>query len=300
MEAAAVLTRLVQYLAVSTVGGASLFFWYGFSPGEAKWPRRLVQIAAAAGVLGVAGWLMAKAAEFGSGPADAVDPAQVWAVAWDTSFGRAALARAGLLGVALALSLAPRPRPRLWMGLAALGLAASATFAWTGHGATDDGWAGGVHSGADVLHLLAATVWIGALLGLSGLLIELRRRRDGSAVSLAAEALNSFSRIGVAVVAVIAGTGLVNSWFLVGPDAVGSLLTTTYGQLLVAKLTLFIGMLALAAANRYRHTSRLEARAADAPALLAVAVSVGAETLAAGAVLLLVAWMGTLPPPAHG
>jgi putative copper resistance protein D len=281
MDTVAALTRLVQYLAVSAVGGSSLFFWYGHRPGESRWPRRLVRVAAAMGVLGVVGWLMNKAAEFGTGPADAGDPAQVWAVAWDTPFGRAALARAGLLAVALAVSLAPRPTPRRWIVLGALGLAASATFAWTGHGATDDGWAGVVHLGADVLHLLAATIWIGALLGLSGLLIELRRRGDGSVVSLAAEALNSFSRIGVAVVAVIAGTGLVNSWFLVGPDAVGSLLTTTYGQFLVAKLALFVGMLALAAANRYRHTPRLEARAA-------------------GAVLLLVAWMGTLPPPAHG
>ncbi|MDB5442963.1 MAG: copD [Phenylobacterium sp.] len=304
MDTVAALARLVQYLAVSAVGGSSLFFRYGFPPGAARWPRRLVRVAAVAGVLGVAGWLMRKAAEFGSGPADAFDPAQVWAVTWDTSFGRAALLRAVLLGAALALSLIPRHGRTPWTTLGVLGLAASATFAWTGHGAADDGRAGAIHLTADVFHLLSAAIWVGALLALSGLLVGLRRRDDPAAGRTAADALNSFSRIGVAVVVVIAGTGLVNSWFLVGPDGVASLLTSPYGQLLAAKLALFMLMLGLAAANRYRHTPRIEAGAqtggASTPAVRAAVNSVVAETVAAGALLLLVAWLGTLAPPAHG
>jgi putative copper resistance protein D len=45
------------------------------------------------------------------------------------------------------------------------------------------------------------------------------------------------------------GTGLINSWFLVG--SVSSLLRTSYGQILLVKLALFAGMLSLAVANRF-------------------------------------------------
>jgi putative copper export protein len=44
-------------------------------------------------------------------------------------------------------------------------------------------------------------------------------------------------------------THLINSWFLVG--SVSSLLTTLYGQILLAKVAFFAAMLALAAANRF-------------------------------------------------
>lgn len=63
--------------------------------------------------------------------------------------------------------------------------------------------------------------------------------------------------MGYAAVATLVGTGLVNSWLLVG--SVSSLLHTTYGQILMAKLAFFAGMLALAAANRFWLVPALEA-----------------------------------------
>jgi copper resistance protein D len=58
-----------------------------------------------------------------------------------------------------------------------------------------------------------------------------------------------FSSMGYVAVATLVASGLINSWFLVG--SVSSLLTTLYGQILLAKLGLFGAMLALAAANRF-------------------------------------------------
>jgi len=55
--------------------------------------------------------------------------------------------------------------------------------------------------------------------------------------------------MGYVAVATLIGTGLVNSWYLV--RNVTALLTTQYGQLLLAKLALFAGMLSLAAINRF-------------------------------------------------
>src|SRR5258706_10474844 len=143
--AAVILTRLIQYLAVSVVGGASLFFVYG-APSDlaSAGARRFVRLAAGLGVLGVAGGLMTQAAQLGEGPADALKAGAVWDVTAGTGFGRAALARAALLAMALAVSFSPtRPRVR-WSLIAALGLAASASFGWTGHGNADDGVAGAI------------------------------------------------------------------------------------------------------------------------------------------------------------
>jgi copper resistance protein D len=55
--------------------------------------------------------------------------------------------------------------------------------------------------------------------------------------------------MGYVAVATLIGSGLINSWFLVG--SVSSLLQTPYGQILLGKLGLFAAMLVLAAANRF-------------------------------------------------
>jgi putative copper resistance protein D len=55
--------------------------------------------------------------------------------------------------------------------------------------------------------------------------------------------------MGYIAVAVLVGSGLVNSWFLVG--SLSRLTETPYGQLLIMKLCLFAGMVVLAAWNRF-------------------------------------------------
>jgi len=97
------------------------------------------------------------------------------------------------------------------------------------------------------------------------------------------------------------GSGLINSWFMVGINRVADLWTTPYGKVLIGKLVVFLGMLALAASNRYFLTPRLgQAMKTDSSrsdALSALRRSILLETLAALVVLGLVAWLGTLAPP---
>jgi putative copper resistance protein D len=274
LDGALVVTRFVQYAAASLAGGAALFALYGRGPARlGAW----VRAAAIVGALATLGWLMAQAGTLGDGAADAFNPARVWTVAAATGFGRAALARTALFALAA-----------IWPGraAAAFGLLAAASFAWTGHGAMDDGVKGLLHQGADVVHLVAAAVWIGALGALSLLALE----RDAHL----ADAMRAFSGLGAWVVAAILASGLVNGALLVGLSGVAHLPESRYGQLLIVKLALFAGMLGLAAHNRWRVTPRLafaSSRAALAPVLT--------ETLFAVAVLAAVAWMGTLPPPIH-
>ena len=105
--------------------------------------------------------------------------------------------------------------------------------------------------------------------------------------------------IGLAV-AVLLGSGLANSWFLIGPDHLGALATSFYGRLLVAKVLLFGVMLAFAAHNRFRLTPRLAA-SLDTPdrqaAIGALRRSVILETLAGIGVLAIVAALGAMAPP---
>jgi putative copper resistance protein D len=284
VTAALVLARLLQFLAAAAVGGAALFALYGLRGApRPRWMRWILLLAAATGALAALAWLMAQASVLFGDPAQAFEPAAVWSVVADTGFGVAAALRLALFLLAAILC---RFFPRPLVPLAVIGALTAASFAWTGHGAAGDGAAGAVHAAADVLHLLAASIWIGALF----VLAPLTAGRDRQA---AHAALAAFSGIGPAVVAVLVLTGLVNSWFLVGPDHLPDLLSTAYGRLLSLKLVLFAAMLGLAALNRLVLTPRLAAPSHPR----ALRASVLTETLIGVLVLLLVAWLGTLPPP---
>ncbi|MFD1829043.1 copper resistance CopC/CopD family protein [Streptomyces desertarenae] len=95
-------------------------------------------------------------------------------------------------------------------------------------------------------HLVAAAVWLGGLASLLSLL------RWGPAVP--AGAVRRFSRLALGAVAVLAATGLYQSWRQVGTWS--ALVSTPYGRLLLAKTALVVLML-LAARHSRRWTSRL-------------------------------------------
>ena len=68
-----------------------------------------------------------------------------------------------------------------WLGVVtiAAGLALSA-LAWTGHGAAGEGAIGWAHLLADILHLIAAGAWVGALIGLMLLVVRPAKRVDAA------------------------------------------------------------------------------------------------------------------------
>ena len=150
---------------------------------------------------------------------------------------------------------------------------------------------------ADIIHAVAAASWLGALAALTILLLR-RTAPDDPAIH---RALHGFAGLGTLAVGLLVLTGLVNSWFLVGPAQIAELGTSLYGQLLIAKLVLFALMLALAAGNRFRLTPVLGAvlMSGEDPrqALQRLRRSVVAEALAGAVLLAIVAGMGTLAPP---
>ena len=231
-----------------------------------------------------------------------VDRASVGMMISETPMGNAWAVRMAALLATLTIAIAVgRGKAPAWLVLVSLGSAtALASLAWTGHGAASDGVAGTRHLIADIVHLLASGAWIGALAALGALLFRSARAMSDDHIRLTHRALNGFSLIGTLIVALIVLSGLVNSWMLVGPEHLLSMRSTLYGQLLIAKLLLFGGMVGLAAANRFRLTPAFGhaiARGGTLPAISQLRLSVICETSAALIILGLVAWLGTLEPP---
>ena len=231
-----------------------------------------------------------------------VDRASVNMMISETPMGSAWQARIAALFLTLyiAIAMGGRKTP-VWLVLVSLGSgAALASLAWTGHGAASEGIAGTRHLIADIVHLIAAGAWIGALAGLGALLFRPAKTMSQDHLQITHRALEGFSIVGTVIVALIVISGLVNSWILVGPEHLLSMGSTLYGQLLIAKLVLFGAMLGLAAANRFRLTPALDQAVKGGgplPAISRLRLSIIYETFAAFVILGLVAWLGTLEPP---
>src|SRR5205823_4797274 len=102
-----------------------------------------------------------------------------------------------------------------------------ATLAWAGHAAAGEGEDRWLQLAADVVHLLAAGAWVGALPAL----VLVLRSED---IPDAARTTQRFSTLGIVSVGALAGSGFVNAWYLVGN--LPALIATPYGQILLFKL----------------------------------------------------------------
>lgn len=290
--------RWVQYLSAVAALGLPVF---------QTWLRRDLRsaprnrIAAAAGMVlavGAVGGLVAQTAMMAGGWTAGLDPAALGYVVQSTSLGMAHVIRAGLAAIgALVLLLGPANRPGATLSIVAFA-GAVASFAWSGHGAATEGEGGLVHLAADIAHLLAAAVWLGALVGFS-LLLNKPRSQDMEAT---ARALGGFAALGTGAVAVLAVTGVVNAGFLTGADGLGRIPGSTWGVLLIVKLALFALMLGLAAHNRFSLAPALSRAVAGSVGtedlVRQLRASVGLEMLAGVALLGVVAAMGLQMPPA--
>lgn len=307
VEPAVVIVRLLQYTGAVILMGSSLFFLYALpksgaaSAARLRWARPLLVSAAAllAGssllAIGVQASLFA-----GSFSAGFTGEA-IGAVISFMDLGKAALLRSFVAALAVATLLVLPPGRASWTVAAALGVVATASLPWMGHGAVTEGSVGLIHLTSAIVHALAAAIWIGALTAF--VLLVLNRTAGPGEYAALHTALRRFSGVGSVVVAALILTGLISGWILVGLDELPTLLTTPYGRLLSAKLVLFAAMLALAAANRFRLAPSFGRSLGDqlqtGPSMRALQRSVALEAALAFAVLILVAWLGTLAPPAE-
>jgi copper transport protein len=203
---------------------------------------------------------------------------EVWRAGWETAYGLTALtAEAAMLAALLALTAPLRlARALTLVGLVGIGLALSLS----GHAGTVAPRS--LTRSAVFLHGVCVALWIGALIPLVVAI------RAGESAALA-----RFSRLIPLALAILLATGAL--LMLVQLDHIDALWTTRYGLVLSAKLALVAALLALAAANRYVLTPRLQAGATARP----LATSIRIELALALVILALVtSWRFTPPPRA--
>ncbi|CAM5324356.1 MULTISPECIES: copper resistance CopC/CopD family protein [Streptomyces] len=162
----------------------------------------------------------------------------------------------------------PKHRKDLTFGLAvggtivAVGLAA--TWAMAEHAST--GLQTAVAMPVDALHLLAVAAWLG---GLAALLVSLYK-----GPSVARAGVRRFSRLAFGSVLVVVATGVYQSWRQVGTWR--ALTDTSYGRLLLIKVTLVVVLVGVAWFSR-RWTARLGEGPAPEAEAAAVLESVSAR-----------------------
>ncbi|NNM77786.1 copper homeostasis membrane protein CopD [Sphingomonas sp. ID1715] len=300
------IVRFGLYLDLMILFGAPLFGIYSPQPADHRRAalhtlRALYAGAALVGLLLSALALAALTASMSGVPLLEVDWSAAAMLVRETSIGWAWLVRIAALGLFIIVVALSHPMRGPSAGLLTLlGGVALATLAWTGHGAMDEGLTGIVHVSADIFHLLAAGAWIAAIFALGTLLVRAHRSMSRDQAEYLHRALARFAAVGSIAVALLIVTGLVNSWVLVGLSGLATIGTNLYLQLLAIKLLLFIGMLALAALNRFRITPALEEalrRGDQTQALRRLRKSLVVEASLGVAILGLVAWLGMLMPP---
>lgn len=186
--------------------------------------------------------------ERGSTLVGLTDPAVVTS-AW--LGGAAATLVFAFSGVVLML-LRPRlpGRAGFWAGTAGAAVALVSVLP-VGHTRTfGPGW---LVVGSDLVHAATAAVWLGGLLGLILFLTRARRRKGDAAE--AALIVNRFSTLAGGTVLLLGITGTILAVVMVG--SVASLVGSSYGWLLLAKLTMVAAIGGLAAWNRYGLLPRL-------------------------------------------
>ncbi len=281
-----VLSRFAAFAALLLVAGLPLHA-LTLTPLGPMSPRRRMALAVLATIAAGASawWALESVAAMVALPLAKLDQATFIAVLAATPLGAVMEWRLTALAAVVLAMVLP-----LWAtrsAVAALaGAAALATMAWTGHAGASEGGNGTLYRFADVVHLLAAGTWLGALAGFTV-------QAFGRDAARQTHALAAFARTGSVIVALLLLTGIVNTLAITGwPLPLGSRWTL----LLALKLTLFSAMLGLAAVNRWKITPAL-ARG-DAAGPLHLKRSLVLEMALGLGVVGVVALLGVLDPAA--
>lgn len=280
-----IILRFALYVDLLLLFGLGLFGLYSFNA-LLRFRPLLRGMAVTGALLSVAGLVLMTRAMSGETQLAALWP-HLQLMLLETDVGLAWALRMTALAIVVI-------RPSLWPASLA-GAIALASLAWSGHGAMDEGWLRFWHFLSDILHLLAAGAWLGALLAL---VLMASGRIGDTRLRLLADAVKRFEWVGALIVLTVSVTGVMNYLFIVGPRLDG-VLFGTYGLLLAIKVLAFAVMLVLAALNRFHLGPSLQQSLRDGQHLIAANAlrrSVVMELALALLIVALVAWLGTLSP----
>ena len=215
---------------------------------------RVVMVSGAIGAFSALVGIALQAANLrGGGLGDAIRPT-AWRNVVDTRFGQAWLLRSALaLGVVVVVAVSRRAGDRFIASPLINGLVAAALIGIAlsvinpGHAATGR-WPA-VAKIADGVHLASAALWVGGLV-----IIALRARHDSLRSDQARAFVNWFSQVALVCVALLAVTGAVQGVRQSG-NSLSDFVASAYGRLLLAKVLVVLGIVAVA-----RHSRRIVRR----------------------------------------
>ena len=166
---------------------------------------------------------------------------------FDTRVGLLWIARIGLglLVVTAAIYATRRRNSAYWWGAAVIAIFLLMTLTQQSHAVTERGLLPFV---ADWLHVAAASVWVGGLLGFPILLIgPLRFMPDETRTKLLGYTVRRFSKVATVAVMSLLITGLYA--ILLHVPSLSALIDTPYGRALMVKLGLLVPLLAAGGIN---------------------------------------------------
>jgi putative copper export protein/mono/diheme cytochrome c family protein len=327
---ALIAVRAVHVAASVAAAGAVLFRLWVAAPalrgaGGIPWRNRVDRQICAIAWSGLAIFFVSAAVSLllvaaevsGQTPAEVFGSGALATLLTSTRFGHVWIARVAVaLAVCIYLLRAKPDAQPVWLRGCAAVLATTllGALALVGHGGATPGTAGVVHLAADVAHAIAAGAWVGGLFPFALLLAAARGAGEPPALAVARDATRRFSNLGLASVATLLATGIVNTVFLAG--SVPALIGTTYGQLLVLKILLFVAMVTIAALNRLKLTPQIPVHdpekwvpffgkdhaqtmspPASAPRRLQRNASI--EAVLGLAIIVIIGALGTIPPALH-
>jgi putative copper resistance protein D len=302
-----VVSRLLQFGAVIAVFGCGAFRIYGLGGDTATtsadvltafdaWFWRVAVVGVIVALLSALSLTVGVAANMAGSAAAAFDPDTITKVLFGTGFGRVWCWHLIFAILAIGVCLAPAAPWRM-PAILALSFLLLVSLAWVGHAVEGRGPVRLVHQINQMVHLLAAGLWLGGLLPLAWLLGRARSQSGAEWISIARDVVPRFSQVGYVAVALLAATGALNTLLLVGSTR--ALVDTPYGQLLGLKIWLFLAMVGLALFNRFRLLPRLLREPETSSATAALTRSVLCEQGLGLAILAVVSVLGTWAPAIH-
>lgn len=284
----AVLLRFALYVVLSLMFGLLAFRQYSPAPTRLAGRQVITAIAVFALVLSGIGLVELAARMHGLGLAE-VGLVEVATILSLPGLGNAFGVRIAALLANIAV-MAIRPgRGRIALVLSGVALVC---LAWQGHAGATEGRAGLGHLLATALHLLAAGIWLGALVMF--LVMSARARTSEIDRGTLVASLMRFHGVGTMVVVTLALTGSVALLMIAGWPLPAAAFQSSWWWLLALKLVVFVAMLGLAAANRFRLAPGLAA--GQAHAVQWIRRSIALELALGVFILALVAWLGLLAP----
>jgi len=220
----------------------------------------------------------------------------VQAILTGTDLGSAFFVRLFALVTAAILLTFFRTSAGWWLAISCFGISL-ATLAWSGHAAATEGAIGLIHRLNDAAHLVAASLWLGAIGWFLGLVLAAHRHDDHSASVGVIADMHRFAQVGAFLVIAVSMTGLVNAHLTFGIGNTGAVIDTDYGILLAAKMALVAIMVGFGARHAVLGRRFCKMEQSDAqPTLARLRFTLAAELAVAVTVTALIAIIGTLSP----